>query len=57
MKKSTVSPTTASVLAALFLLVGVWQLATGTVWPGGAMLALASLWVVVAVRQARKPPV
>ncbi|MGO2052990.1 hypothetical protein ACT3UD_11785 [Glutamicibacter sp. 287] len=57
MKNSTVSPTTASVLAALFLIVGVWQMTTGTVWPGGAMLALAALWVAVAVRQARKPPV
>lgn len=57
MTKTSISPVIAWVVSALFLLIGIWQISTNAFWPGVALVALALIWAVVALRQSRKTKV
>lgn len=57
MNKSSISPLIAWVVSALFLLIGIWQISTNAFWQGVALVALALIWAVVALRQSRKAKV
>ena len=54
MNKTFVSPFVGCVISALLLFVGVWQFATDALWQGGAFVALAIVWAIVAFRQVKK---
>lgn len=54
MRKTNISPEMAMGIAALFAGIGIWRATAAEPWQGGAMFALAAIWVVVAMRQAKK---
>ena len=54
MWKTSISPAAALVVAALFAVIGIWRALDAEPWQGGVMFALAAIWVVVAMRQAKK---
>lgn len=57
MNKRSISPLIAWVVSALCLLIGIWQISTNAFWQGVALVALALIWAVVALRQSRKAKV
>ncbi|WP_022876911.1 hypothetical protein ABNP34_16480 (plasmid) [Glutamicibacter mishrai] len=54
MNKTFVSPLVGWVISALLLAVSIWYFATDGLWEGFAFVALAIVWAVVALRQAKK---
>lgn len=54
MKKTSISPRMAFIVAFLFFLLGIWQFSSEAIWRGLIFVVLALAWVAVGAAQRRK---